>query len=65
MHRALTEVFSNERGPDKLVVILDASSAYHLQAARHVTTFKETAVCLNKVSYRAHPLVIFATSLVR
>ena len=49
MHRAMTEVFSNERGPDRVIVIMDATGANSLQAARHVNVFKETAVSLNRV----------------
>ena len=51
MQRALQEVFSDQRGPDKVVVIMDASHSNPLQAARHVHIFKETAVSLNRVSY--------------
>ena len=51
----MTEVFSNQHGPDKVVVVMDASGANSLQAARNVTLFKHVAVTLNRVSRPASP----------
>ena len=55
MQRAMTEVFSNQHGPDKVVVVMDASGANSLQAARNVTLFKHVAVTLNRVSRTSSP----------
>ena len=55
MQRAMTEVFSNQHGPDKVVVVMDASGANSLQAARNVTLFKHVAVTLNRVSRPSAP----------
>ena len=50
MQRAMTEVFSNEHGPDKVVVVLDATAANSLQAARNVNLFKHISEVLRKVN---------------
>ena len=49
MQRGVTEIFSNQHGPDKLVVVMDATNANSLQAARNVGLFKHVSVLLDKV----------------
>ena len=49
MQRGVTEVFSNQHGPDKLIVVMDATNANSLQAARNVGLFKHVCVILDKV----------------
>ncbi|KAK9842597.1 hypothetical protein WJX81_008150 [Elliptochloris bilobata] len=46
--RATRERLDNARGPDQLVVVLDARDASTLQVTRKVTLFKDTAVALNQ-----------------
>ncbi len=48
MERATRERLDNARGPDQLVVLLDARAASTLQVTRKVTLFKDTAVALNQ-----------------
>ena len=60
MQRAMTEVFSNQHGPDKVVVVMDASGANSLQAARNVTLFKHVAVTLNRGEQAIRPLIAHA-----
>lgn len=44
-------MFSNQHGPDKLVVVMDATNANSLQAARNVGLFKHVSVLLDKVRF--------------
>lgn len=58
MQRAMTEVFSNEHGPDKVVVVLDATAANSLQAARNVNLFKHISEVLNKVGVLPDKMIL-------
>ena len=49
LQRGVAEIFSNQHGPDKVVVVLDATAANSLQAARNVNLFKHVASLLDKV----------------
>lgn len=50
VQRGVAEIFSNQHGPDKVVVVMDASAANSLQAARNVALFKHVIVLLDKVT---------------
>ena len=50
MQRAMTEIFSNQHGPDRLVVVMDATAASSLHVTRNAALFKQISVTLNKVA---------------
>ena len=49
VQRAVTEVLSNEHGPDQLLVVLDARWAQSLDVTRNVRLFKDASATLLQV----------------